>query len=514
MKRLTAASPHASNETSTQVAVTTQTLASINPAAAFQLPPYSMTVLTWTASASQIGVTVTPNAEVVAPGGTQQFTAKVLNSSNQSVTWSISPSVGSISSTGIYTAPASISAPLKVSITATAAANTGSRSVVTITVVQPVRLNAGGPAVSGSGLSWAADAYFSGGYSYTTAQAITGATVPALYQTQRSGPFSYSIPLANGTYQVKLRFAELFFSSAGKRVFNVMANGAALETKLDVWAAAGGAFRALDRSHTVSVKTGYLNLTFPTVTDYPILNALDIVPGTSSGSGGTTPPPPTVTITIAPTTAQLSAGQQAQFTATVTGTTNTAVTWSLVPAVGSITSSGLYTAPSTISADQTVAVQARSVANSTVVASAQISLKALTVLHLNAGGSQQTVNGTLWSADSYYSGGWTYAVSSGTVPFTSQRTGTFSYTIPAVNGKYTLRLDFAELWWTAAAKRTFNIDVNGSRVKSSLDVFATAGGANKPLSLNFPITISGGKVVIQFTGVIDNAIVNGIELIP
>jgi hypothetical protein len=64
------------------------------------------------------------------------------------------------------------------------------------------------------------------------------------------------------------------------------------------------------------------------------------------GGGGSTPPPSqSVSITMSPTTATVGFGAQQQFTATVSGTTNTAVTWSLSAQVGSISSSGLYTAP-------------------------------------------------------------------------------------------------------------------------------------------------------------------------
>ena len=61
----------------------------------------------------------------------------------------------------------------------------------------------------------------------------------------------------------------------------------------------------------------------------------------------TTPPPPPVTtvVSISPTTSNLKVGATQQFSAVVTSTTNTAVTWSA--SSGTITSSGLYTAPAT-----------------------------------------------------------------------------------------------------------------------------------------------------------------------
>lgn len=72
---------------------------------------------------------------------------------------------------------------------------------------------------------------------------------------------------------------------------------------------------------------------------------------------------PAPTVSAMPTSAILFGGQTQQFTATVNGSTNQNVTWSVSPAVGSINSSGLYSAPSTIAAQQTVTVTVISAAN-------------------------------------------------------------------------------------------------------------------------------------------------------
>ena len=50
-------------------------------------------------------VVVTPSTTTVLRGETQQFTAQVSGQTNQSVTWSIRPNLGSISPSGLYTAP-------------------------------------------------------------------------------------------------------------------------------------------------------------------------------------------------------------------------------------------------------------------------------------------------------------------------------------------------------------------------------------------------------------------------
>ena len=80
---------------------------------------------------------------------------------------------------------------------------------------------------------------------------------------------------------------------------------------------------------------------------------------------------------MTPGTAALNDSQTQQFTAVVAGASNTAVTWSLSPIVGTISSSGLYTAPSTIGATQTITVTAVSAADPTKSAMASITLKPL-----------------------------------------------------------------------------------------------------------------------------------------
>ena len=62
------------------------------------------------------------------------------------------------------------------------------------------------------------------------------------------------------------------------------------------------------------------------------------------------------------------------FSATVANTTNTAVTWSINPAVGTISSNGLYTAPTLINNSQVVTVTAQSVADPTKAVTALVTL--------------------------------------------------------------------------------------------------------------------------------------------
>src|SRR5713101_4384480 len=99
--------------------------------------------------------------------------------------------------------------------------------------------------------------------------------------------------------------------------------------------------------------------------------------GCASSSSHT--PPPTVAVSIAPTTVTVAAGKTQQFTASVTGSSNTAVTWSMAGGAssGTITSTGLYTAPTTVPNPAQVTVTATSQADSIKSASATVTVTAV-----------------------------------------------------------------------------------------------------------------------------------------
>ncbi|HJZ01970.1 MAG TPA: putative Ig domain-containing protein, partial [Streptosporangiaceae bacterium] len=97
------------------------------------------------------------------------------------------------------------------------------------------------------------------------------------------------------------------------------------------------------------------------------------------------------------------------------------------------------------------------------------------------------------------------------------RYGNFTYTIPGLTAgaSYTVRLHFAEEYWTTAGSRTFNVLINGTQVLTNFDIFATAGGEYIGVIEPFTATASStGTVTIQFVTVKDNAQVNGIEVFP
>jgi endoglucanase len=89
----------------------------------------------------------------------------------------------------------------------------------------------------------------------------------------------------------------------------------------------------------------------------------------------------------------------------------------------------------------------------------------------------------------------------------------FSQALP--NGKYTVKLHFAETYEgiTAAGERVFSFNVEGHEFKD-FDVFVKAGGVQKAYVESVDVDITDGKLDITFTPNIENPEINGIEIIP
>jgi hypothetical protein len=100
--------------------------------------------------------------------------------------------------------------------------------------------------------------------------------------------------------------------------------------------------------------------------------------------------------------------------------------------------------------------------------------------------------------------------------YQNNRYGTSTYTIPSLtpNSTYRVRLHFAESYWTAPGQRTFNVSINGVTQLSNFDIFAAAGGQNKAVIRDlYAAANSSGQMIIQFTTVVNNAQINGIEVL-
>ncbi len=123
----------------------------------------------------------------------------------------------------------------------------------------------------------------------------------------------------------------------------------------------------------------FSNLSVGTAANQLTLTATSpsLTSATSTTFTTSTPSAP-LDVTVTPGSVTLTPSQTTTFTASVAGTSNAAVTWALVPAVGEISAAGLYTAPATVPSPGTVTVIATSVSNPTQSASATVTIAPLT----------------------------------------------------------------------------------------------------------------------------------------
>ncbi|HTV83881.1 MAG TPA: beta-1,3-glucanase family protein [Dyella sp.] len=393
-----------------------------------------------------------------------------------------------------------------------------------------IAISAGGP---GAGY-FAADEDFNGGTPSGSNAAINinGVTHPApqsVYQNQRFGNFSYTLPgLTPGTtYVVRLHFAEFYWTKPGQRVFNVSINGTQVLSNFDILAAAGGQDIAIAEQFAATANAqGQIVLQFASVIDNAAVNGIEVQNATASN----TPPgaPSNLTATTA-SSSQINLSWTASATSGVTYTVlrngapvSNGLTGNTYSDTG-LTSSTTYSY--TIEAVDTAGTSmASNTATATTFDVDCVSGCGTDALAISAGG---TASGD-YAADEYFNGGGTSGTGAtiNTAGVTNpapqsvyqhQRSGNnFSYTLPGLTAgaTYTVRLHFDEFYWTQAGQRVFNVAINGTQVLSKFDIIATAGGQDIAVVEPFTATANvQGQIVLQFTTITDNAEINGIEVI-
>jgi hypothetical protein len=142
-----------------------------------------------------------------------------------------------------------------------------------------LNLNAGTAAsyIDTLGNTYVGELFVSGGQAGRVQNvSVAGTVEDELLRTFRRGPqFTYTIPMANGTYTVTLLFMDPWSTAAGSRVFSVTANGSTVVSNLDIYRRVGQlAYLAVPVPITVS--TGQLALGFKGSTGSAIVSAFGI----------------------------------------------------------------------------------------------------------------------------------------------------------------------------------------------------------------------------------------------
>ncbi|MEK7542611.1 MAG: malectin domain-containing carbohydrate-binding protein [Patescibacteria group bacterium] len=98
--------------------------------------------------------------------------------------------------------------------------------------------------------------------------------------------------------------------------------------------------------------------------------------------------------------------------------------------------------------------------------------------------------------------------------YQTERWGMSGYALTVPNGRYTVKLHFAETYTviTGAGQRVFNVTAEGISI-NRVDPFAETGGRNIALVKTVTVDVVDGQLNIAFTPVLEAPEINGIEII-
>jgi endoglucanase len=182
--------------------------------------------------------------------------------------------------------PVAMAAPAATPMAATAPATPAATAPTAApgTVLPPVRINAGltTPLKDADGNTWLPDQGFADGETTERPDvAIANTKTPDIYRSEHYSMTSFTYPVPNGNYVVKLHFCETFegITGPGERVFSFNVQGQEFKD-FDVWVKAGGFLRAYVQPVNVHVTDGKVTITFKQQVENPQINGIEILPAT------------------------------------------------------------------------------------------------------------------------------------------------------------------------------------------------------------------------------------------
>jgi len=132
---------------------------------------------------------------------------------------------------------------------------------------------------------WLSDRYFSGGRRGLVPNSAKAASL-GIYSFDRIGRFRYDIPVASpGNYRVTLFFYEPWFGKhnwgnggPGSRIFDVSCNGNMILKNFDIMAEGGTSPVVKTFDNIQASSQGKIELSFMPVVNYPVVNAIEVLP--------------------------------------------------------------------------------------------------------------------------------------------------------------------------------------------------------------------------------------------
>lgn len=358
---------------------------------------------------AQYNITVYSNG-TLERGTSRQLSAYVPLSPN-TVVWSVNgvpggdAIYGTVSGTGLYQAPAVIPANNAVAVRATSTAYADKFGEITLTITQPqVQLWSTSPSKVPAG----SFNISLNGSNFTASSVVQFGGVPltTTYVSPTTLKATGTATAAQVGTNVKVIVVNPGLGSTTSSSVNLGVTAplpitvAVSPTSASVGVGVTRQFNATVNNTANTAVTWSVNgtvggdATFGTISNGGLYTAPAAVPGSAvtvratsvadpaifAQATVTVQPPPAPVVTVSPGNVALKTDLTQQFSATVTNTQNTAVSWSVNniaggnAAVGTITASGLYTAPHSLPNPASVTVRATSAANASSIGSATVTL--------------------------------------------------------------------------------------------------------------------------------------------
>ena len=359
-----------------------------------------------------VNVSISPTSSTLQVGQSQQFSASVSGTNDTSVNWLVNGAVGgnsatgTISSSGLYVAP--MTAPSgSITITAKSIVQPSASAEAVVLIQPPLNVSVSisptnasvrvgqsqqfSATISGTtftGLNWLVNGVIGGNSAvgtisdsgnYTAPASVPAAavtvTAQSVAQSTASASARVSITAAPAAVSVSVSPASTSLQVGYSKQFSASVSGTSNTAVNWMVNSQLGGNALAGRISSSGMYTAPSSVPSTSVT----VTAQSAAQTTASGSAAVTIMPATVSVSISPTNVSVPVSQSQQFSASVSGVSNTAVNW-LVSGVlggnsslGTITSSGLYTAPAAVPS-AAVVVTAQSSASPANSASAGVTI--------------------------------------------------------------------------------------------------------------------------------------------
>ena len=169
------------------------------------------------------------------------------------------------------------SSSIAVSSSSEAISSSSSSEAPPINLPLVIAINAGSTSPANyDGETYQADKYSTGGTANSTTDPIGGVAEDALFQSERYGEYSYSIPVLTGTYTTVLHMVEMYNTAAGERSFDASIENTKVLSALDLYSQVGHDGAYSFTSDPIRVTDGKLDIALTPLVDQGTLSGFAV----------------------------------------------------------------------------------------------------------------------------------------------------------------------------------------------------------------------------------------------